>query len=39
VRPRGQGSDYEIWEDACHEGEQSADLMVIPADIAKKEKK
>jgi hypothetical protein len=26
---------YEIWEDACHEGERSADRMIIPANVAK----
>ena len=29
---RAHGDDYEILEDACHEGEQSADKMLIPAD-------
>jgi hypothetical protein len=24
-----------MWEDACHEGERSADRMIIPANIAK----
>jgi len=27
--------DGEMWEDACHEGERSADRMIIPANIAK----
>jgi hypothetical protein len=29
VRPRGRAAGYEIWEDACHEGEQSADAMIL----------
>ena len=29
---RAHGDDYEMFEDACHEGEQSADKMLIPAD-------
>jgi hypothetical protein len=28
-------ANYELWEDSCHEGEQSADRMVIPPDVAK----
>jgi hypothetical protein len=28
------GSKYEVYEDACHEGERSADRMVIPANVA-----
>ncbi len=28
-------TDYEQWEDACHEGERSADKMIIPANVAK----
>ena len=31
---RAHGDDYEILEDACHEGEQSADKMLIPADTS-----
>jgi len=31
----GDDAHYELWEDACHEGEQSADRMVIPPDVAK----
>jgi len=26
---RGQGEEY--WEDSCHEGERSAEAMIIPA--------
>jgi hypothetical protein len=28
---RAHPNDYEIFEDGCHEGEQSADKMLIPA--------
>jgi hypothetical protein len=35
---RAHADDYEILEDACHEGEQSADKMLISADTAKKPK-
>jgi hypothetical protein len=28
---RAHSADYEFFEDACHEGEQSADRMLIPA--------
>ena len=28
---RAHGDDYEMLEDACHEGEQSADKMLLPA--------
>lgn len=27
---RAHPNDYEIFEDSCHEGEQSADKMLIP---------
>lgn len=33
---RAHPNDYEIYEDACHEGEQSADKMLIPAAAPKK---
>jgi hypothetical protein len=29
---RVHGDDYEIFEDGCHEGEQSAEKMLLPAD-------
>jgi hypothetical protein len=32
---RAHPTDYEIFEDACHEGEQSADRMLIPPGAAK----
>jgi hypothetical protein len=35
---RAHPNDYEILEDACHEGEQSADKMLISADPASKPK-
>jgi hypothetical protein len=35
VRAHVKDADYEIWEDACHEGERSADRMIIPANVAK----
>jgi len=35
---RAHGADYEVFEDACHEGEQSADSMLIPAAAASKPK-
>jgi len=35
VRGHVKDADYEIWEDACHEGERSADRMIIPANVAK----
>ncbi len=35
VRRFPNGSDYEMFEDACHEGERSADNLVIPEGIAK----
>jgi hypothetical protein len=35
---RAHPNDYEILEDACHEGEQSADKMLISADPAGKPK-
>jgi hypothetical protein len=28
-------ADYELWEDACHEGERSAEKMIIPENVAK----
>jgi len=33
-RSRAKSND-EPWEDACHEGERSADRMIIPANVAK----
>jgi len=33
---RAHPYDYWIFEDGCHEGEQSADKMLIPAGIAQK---
>jgi hypothetical protein len=35
---RAHADDYEILEDACHEGEQSADKMLIPAGTEAKPK-
>jgi hypothetical protein len=35
VRSHVNDPKYEQWEDACHEGERSADKMIIPANVAK----
>jgi len=35
---RAHPDGYEFLEDACHEGEQSADKMLLPADVANKPK-
>ena len=35
VRGHVKDPNYEIWEDACHEGERSADRMIIPANVLK----
>jgi hypothetical protein len=34
TRARGKEAE-ETWEDACHEGERSADKMIIPANVTK----
>jgi hypothetical protein len=34
-RSHGDDPHYELWEDACHEGERSADRLVISPDAAK----
>ncbi len=33
VRAHKNEPNYEIWEDSCHEGEQSADAMVLRSDV------
>jgi len=35
IRNHIKEADYEQWEDACHEGERSADKMIIPANVAR----
>jgi hypothetical protein len=35
VRRFANDGSYEVYEDACHEGERSADAMVIPDDVSK----
>jgi hypothetical protein len=35
VRGHIKDANYELWEDACHEGERSAEKMIIPANVLK----
>jgi hypothetical protein len=35
TRSHADDPNYELWEDACHEGERSSEKMIIPANVAK----